>query len=89
MKGVYRFKKGSGKIIDNFLALNIRNFMRTYRKDENSRYRSYDHAHKVFFEYIDALPDDEGATGWHIETEDDIDRLAFYLYMFLASWGMV
>lgn len=55
----------------------IDKFMYIYRKDKNSRYRSYDHVHCV---YLKNRQDNSPAT---------LDYVALHLFAFLGSWGML
>ena len=59
------------------IEANVDKFMENYLNDEHSRYRSYDHCHKLFLEKRNSLD------------EQTRDYLALNLYTFLASWGMV
>lgn len=52
-------------------------FMDIYRKDKNSRYRSYDHVHCA---YLKNRHDNSPAT---------LDYVALHLFAFLGSWGML
>lgn len=55
----------------------IDKFMDIYRKDKNSRYRSYDHVHCV---YLKNRRDNSPVT---------LDYVALHLFAFLGSWGML
>ena len=69
--------KQTKQLTDQQMQDYVDKFMDIYRKDKNSRYRSYDHVHCV---YLKNRHDNSPAT---------LDYVALHLFAFLGSWGML
>ena len=69
--------KQTKQLTDKQMQDYVDKFMDVYRKDKNSRYRSYDHVHCVFLK------------NRHDNSSATLDYVALHLFAFLGSWGML
>ena len=58
------------------IAENYSSFMEIWDKDKTGRYHSYDDCRKIFLDNIN-------------EETRNVDKVALYLFYYLASWGML